>query len=154
MILTTRRVFVSWDDANELHHAAIFMGQDVTVKYECAVKVRISLSYCYRSRNDVRTVDLSGRYGNYVLPDKITSRGVDWLILCWGKHIDYLKRINVDMEWVSDLGGVVLQYPILQPVLWHALVHYQTSFCKLLVIDHEVRWIGVWTSARPAMLPL
>lgn len=154
VILTTRRVFLSWHNANELHHAAVFMGQDVTVKYERAVKVRILLSYCYRSWDYVRAVDLRGRYGDYVLPDEVASRSVKRFGLRWGKHLDYLKRINVDVEGVSDLCGVVLQHPILQPVLWHTLIHYQTGLRKLLVIDHEVGRIGVWSRRGPARLPL
>ena len=72
MILTTRRVFVSRHNANKLHHAAVFMGQDVTVKYERAVKIRILLSYYYPTWDNVCAVDLRGRYCDYVMPDEVT----------------------------------------------------------------------------------
>ena len=39
VILTTPRVLCGRHDANELHHPAIFMREDVTVEYVCADEV-------------------------------------------------------------------------------------------------------------------
>lgn len=153
VILTALWVVCSWHYPNQLHHAAVFMGQNVAMKYESAGEIRILLSYGYSARNNLRAIDLRRGNSDHVLP---------YEVICWRVSLfyhrrvnfNYLERVDVDVKRMGDSCRVVLEHPVLQSVLGHALVDYRTCFTKLSVIDLEVGRIGIRSWFSSFVLPL
>src|SRR5688572_3121923 len=150
--LTAVWVLVGGHDANELHHASIFVREDVTVKDECSGEVHEGMTnsnppWCNRlsvCRHDRR------RDGDYILPDEVISRLVCvvggetlWVRRCnWRVDLDYLKRIDMDMKRMRGALCVIFQNPVLQSVFGHALIDRLAKGSELFAIDHEVRREG------------
>src|ERR1041385_4245631 len=118
----TLTVLRAWHYANELHHAAVLMGQDVAVKHECASEIRICLSNNNSSRNDACNVtasvcfDVRGWDRNHVLPHWGVCHIQRFGCVGWRLNPNYLKRIDVDVERVRDSRCVILEHPVLQTI--------------------------------------
>ena len=90
VVLTVAWVSIGGHDADELHHAPIFVCEDVTVEDVCAGEVQISLPYDDSAGRDLRAVrvDHRRRDGDHVLPDEILRRPIDRVLVLRRRSFD------------------------------------------------------------------
>jgi len=149
-------------DAHELHHPAIFVGQDVAVEDIGASEVQIFLPDGNLALPDLFAIcgDLPCRHCDHILPDVVANRlagrasqragrrigsvldvsrahRLIWINQYRYFDLDHLKRIDVDVERVGRVSPI-LENPILQPVERHALVNDLACLAELFAINHEV----------------
>src|SRR5215211_4411250 len=124
--LTAIRVVVGSHYANKLHHASIFVREDVAVEYK---RPRLVEEFVPDSNptwcNRLSVLDKHGRwYRNYVLPNKALGRCIRVIgrvfgrivILNWSINLNHLKWIDMNVERMGNYR-VVFEDPILQPLL-------------------------------------
>src|SRR5712671_643740 len=161
--LTVTWVACSRHDAHELHHASIFVGEDVAVENVSAKEVQIGLPDSHSARCDIGNLagricaDHPGRNRDHVLPGEVVPRYILRVLFPPSRGVDpdYLKWVNVDMERVGRTSPI-LKHPILQRVQRHALVNDLAMLAELFVINHEMgrESITVQPYSAPASLPL
>jgi len=145
--LTGTRVQLCRYNANQLHHSSIFVGKDVAMEYKGPCEVRIGLSDDDSAGSNISARILIGnRYGDHILPQVVTRWNVlrEGVKSRWGVDFNYLKWIDVNVEGMSHVGGVILKYPVLKAIEGHALVNDRPCLFELLVIDHQVRQAVDW----------
>src|SRR5689334_12206745 len=80
MILATFRIVCCRHNANELHHASIFMSKNVAMEYEGSGKIQERMTDDDPARRNHTVLDSRSRDCNHILPDVV----VLWLVdLSW-----------------------------------------------------------------------
>src|SRR5215467_178943 len=123
---------------DQLHHAPIFMSQDVTVMYIDAGEIdepAAHLEVAVRDHEVSVWILLRCRDRERVPPDKVL---VELLELLSGggvrvKDLDDLKRVHMNMERVGGLRGRVIDRPLLDGVKLDLLI--DDAVFKLLAVD-------------------
>ena len=91
------------------------MSQNVAVEDEGSGKVQERMTDDDSARRNHVALDRSSGDCNHVLPDEVVLGLVDlsWSVIVRLFNPDYLKRVDVNVEWMSHLGGPVFKYPVL-----------------------------------------
>ena len=129
-------------DVDQLHHAAVFVAEDVAVENVCPGKIYEPSPHRHPALHRNREIIPPNPGGPHWHARVPQSR----IHVSRVKPPDYLKRINVDVERMRrpSCNGVIKQVPLFSLSEFHELVYFTT---ELLVVDRVHRG-RIWHQRR------
>src|SRR2546423_9197455 len=126
----TTVIVVPLDYAHELHHASVFVREDVAVEDIGADEISESVTNPYAARDEFPVIILAGsRDVHDIAPDQVVLGFVSGIAVGI-ENLHDLKWIDVNVERMRN-GGFVRQQPVFHITKLHTLVGSFTIFAKL-----------------------